>query len=92
MADDPNLLVLHDIYKAIQGTNRRLEQSIEETNIRFERLDGRLDEMIRRQTESEMRIATELISIAQLLRDKLEDHERVVDHERRITLLEAIAV
>ena len=73
MADDPNLQVLRDIYQALQGTNSRLD----ETNHRLGSLENRvgrledqgtglarqLEDMARRQTESEMRIATELIAV-----------------------------
>ncbi|MBI4951665.1 MAG: hypothetical protein HY908_06500 [Myxococcales bacterium] len=55
----------------------------------------RLDRLERRQTETEVRLATELVAVATAVRDLrdvlLEDRklrETMNDHERRITVLE----
>ncbi len=105
MMDDSSVQVLRDIYRAVQGTNTRLDDTIgrlDETNTRLDetntrlgsletkvgRLEDRVGDLARRQTESEMRIATELVAVANLLREKLDDHNRVDDHEQRITRLE----
>ncbi len=75
----------------IDQTNARLEQ----TNGGIERLDGRFETMERRQTESEVRIASELVSVARavdqvrdLLRERLDDRQRVDDLEGRVAALE----
>ncbi len=97
--EDPTLLVLQQIHREIQGSNQRLEgvesqlgglrAEIHDTNVRVE-------ELARRQTESEMRLATEVVSVAQavgevrdLLRDRLDDHHRVDDLVQRVSALEA---
>ncbi len=95
MDDDASLQVLRDIYQAIQGTNSRLD----ETNGRLGTLENRMEalenrveegfrEQTRRQTETEMRVATELISVAKLLREKIDDHHRVNNLETRVAVLE----
>ncbi|HEY3235486.1 MAG TPA: hypothetical protein VGJ84_12285 [Polyangiaceae bacterium] len=56
---------------------------------------GRLEAIERRQTETEVRIATELTAVAgavqevrDLLRERLDDRTRVDDHEARLRVLE----
>ncbi len=58
-------------------------------------LSSRLDVVAKRQTESEMRLATELVAVAHavhLVRDELREsrvlHTQVHDHEKRIARLE----
>ncbi len=65
------------------------------TSARTESLEGTVGGLSQRQTESEMRLTTEVVHVAQildsvkdLLREKLEDHKMVHDHERRISVLE----
>lgn len=86
-----------------------LEGRVEETNSRLASLDGRverieghtsalgerLDAYGRRQTESELRLSTEVLALADvtrqvrdLLATRLDDHDAVVDHERRLAALE----
>ena len=76
----------------IDQTNARLEQ----TNDRIDQTNVRLDRLERRQVESETRIATELIEVANAVRNVKEllerqaaDRGKLDDHERRITALEA---
>ncbi len=103
--EDPSLLVLHRIHKEIQGTNSRLEGvegrldslHAEVGGLRKETHDTnvRVEDLARRQTESEIRLATEVVSVARgvgevrdLLRDRLDDRQRVDDLERRVSVLE----
>jgi chromosome segregation ATPase len=67
-----------------------------ECNARLNLHAERWDVLTRRQAESEMRLATEIVSLAtitrevrDLLREKLEDHDMVIGHEHRIKALEA---
>jgi hypothetical protein len=72
----------------LDETNERLEALRDDTNIRFERFE-------RRQAETELRLATELVAVAgavREVRDQLrEDRQlrvQVEDHERRLAALE----
>ncbi len=71
-----------EILKEIRDEGRK-------TNERLERLE-------RRQAESEIRIATEIVGVAgavrevrELLREDLSLRSRVEDHERRLAAIEA---
>ncbi len=81
--------VLHqDANERVDATNARLDALREDTNVRFERLE-------RRQTETEVRLASEIVAVAGAVRevrdllreDRVADH-RIDDHERRIAALE----
>jgi hypothetical protein len=81
---DLTIEILKDIREEGRKTNTRLDT----TNERLERLE-------RRQTESEIRLATELVGVAgavrevrDLLRDDLSVRARVEDHERRLSAVE----
>src|SRR5271163_5255373 len=61
----------------------------------FAAVADRVERVERRQTETEMRLATELVGVAgavrevrDLLRDELALRDRVEDHERRIAAIE----
>jgi len=96
--DDPQLRVLEEIRDEVRGTNARLAS----LDGRVERIEGhtsalgeRLDAYGRRQTESELRLSTEVLALADvtrqvrdLLATRLDDHDSVVDHERRLAALE----
>ena len=102
MNGDDVLTVLREIRDEAKQTNARLDQ----TNNRLESLEGRIDFLERRaskgladlavkQAEVEMRVATEVVSLAavtrevrDLLEHKLDDHEMVIGHEHRIKALE----
>lgn len=78
------MVVLREIRDELKGTNERLD--------RVEQGVGALE---RRQTESEVRLASELVSVGKtigevrdLLRDRLDVRDRVDDHEHRIAALE----
>jgi chromosome segregation ATPase len=82
----------------VQNTNARLDQTnarLDQTNARLEEAIGRLDRLERRQTEGEIRVATELTAIANgvaaltdLLAKKLDVRDQVADHEKRLTVVE----
>lgn len=93
----------------VETTNSRLEsldgrvQFLERTMSNgFNELTGRLDVHVerldlltRRQTDSELRLASEVLSLADVTREvrdllsqKLDDHQKVSEHEERIRALE----
>lgn len=107
--DDEILDVLKQIRDEARGTNTRLEsldgrmQFLEKRMTDgFSELSGRLDAHVdrldvlsRRQTDSELRLATEVLSLADVTREvrdllarKLDDHAQVANHEDRIRALE----
>jgi len=74
---------------------REIRDELKQTNERLGRVEGRAESLERRQSESEVRLATELVAVAKavhevrdLLRDNLVVHHRVEDHERRLLALE----
>jgi len=80
----PTLLVL-----------REIRDQLKETNTRLDAVERGLDAVERRQTDTETRLASELVAVAKavgevrdVLRDRLEVRDRVEDHERRIAALE----
>lgn len=107
---DEILEVLRDIRDESRQTNIRLE-SLEghveflekRTSKGFEDLTSRLDSHVeridaltRRQADSELRLASEVLSLADVTREvrdllstKLDDHHSVIDHEKRIRSLES---
>ncbi len=86
----------------MRGELQEIRQEAKKTNARLESVEQGLETLSRRQTETEIRLATELVSVARsvgevtkavsglgdLLRQRLDDRERVDDHERRISQLE----
>ncbi len=93
MAKTPDLsiVILTQIRDAVTATNDRLA----ETNTRLDETNANVAALARRQTETEVRLATEIIEVARavhgvrdLLRERLDDRDRVDDHERRIGALE----
>jgi predicted nucleic acid-binding Zn-ribbon protein len=76
------------INSRLDATNSRLDTLREDTNARFERLE-------RRQAETEVRLATELVAVVgavhevrDLLREDRVLRAQVDDHERRLAALE----
>src|SRR5260370_6069143 len=73
-----------DVNERVDATNARLDALREDTNVRFERLE-------RRQTETEVRLASEIVAVAGAVREgrglfrenRVADH-RIDDHERRV--------
>lgn len=103
------LAVLEQIRDETRRTNSQLESLenrvvfIEKRIVTgFEELTGRLDAHVdrldlltRRQTDSELRLASEVLALADVTREvrdllavKLDDHQKVVEHEDRIRSLE----
>lgn len=100
---------LESLEKRVEQTNSRLESLdnrlvfVEKRVVTgFEELTGRLDAHVdrldlltRRQTDSELRLASEVLALADVTREvrdllsvKLDDHQKVVEHEDRIRSLE----
>ena len=84
--------VLKEIRDEAKQTNARLDQ----TNVRLDALTETVDAVGRRQTESELRLMTEVLSLADVTREvrdllsrKLDDHHLVIDLEKRVQVLEA---
>ena len=78
--------------ESLEGRTEFLERRLAKS---FDTLTQRLDEQARRQTESEMRLATEVVGLAQVTRElrdlvarKLDDHEAVIDLQARVRVLE----
>lgn len=99
--DDPQLLtvaILRDIRDEVRKTNNRLDETNSRLDVTISRLDetnSRLDRFERRQTESEVRIATELVALSGLVREMRDMYRddralraKVLDHEARIATLE----
>ena len=92
MDGQPEIVAL---LKQIRDEAKQTNVRVEELSQRLDRYVGQLDEMAHRQTESELRLATEVLSLADvtrqvrdLLSTKLDDHGMVLDHEERIRSIE----
>jgi ABC-type transporter Mla subunit MlaD len=84
---DITIVVLREIRDEMRGMRAELSERIDQTNVR-------LDAMEHRQTETEVRLATELagvIAAVNEVRDLLRDNliPVVKNHERRITAIES---
>lgn len=87
--------ILREIRDQIATTNTRREAHIvaqNETNARLETAHATL---ARRLVESEVRLGTEFVAVAvalgdvkTLLRERLDDRDRITDIDRRVTVLE----
>lgn len=80
-----------DLAGRIDGTNHRIDA----TNLGLVAVESKVDALAHRQTESELRLATEVVAVARavegvrdLLRERLDDRDRIDDHERRLAALE----
>ncbi len=98
-AGDITIEILKEIRDGIRQTNVRLDETRSELSERIDltrtELSGRMDQLQRRQTETEVRLATELVAVVgavHSLKDALLDDRRVRhavdDHEARIRALE----
>jgi len=74
---------------------REMRDELKGTNVRLDRVESRVAAVENRQTETEARLATELVAVARavgevrdLLRDGLAIRAQVDDHERRLSALE----
>ncbi|MEM6959802.1 MAG: hypothetical protein AAF645_29230 [Myxococcota bacterium] len=93
---DLTLRVLESIRDELTRTREDLSARLDETNTRLDHTNERLGRLERRQTATEVRLATELTSVVTAIGDLknaiLEDRElrkTVHDHERRLSALEA---
>lgn len=89
---DLSLAVLEQIRDAVTQTREELSQRLDQTN---QRLDQTREELSRRQTETEIRLETELTAVVgtvHSLRDAIvadRDLRRTVeDHEQRLGAIE----
>jgi DNA anti-recombination protein RmuC len=96
---DLSLAVLKQIRDAVTQTNVRLDETREELSQRLdqtrEELSQRLDHLSRRQTETEIRLATELTAVVGAVHSLREavvadrDLRKTVEsHEQRLSALE----
>jgi chromosome segregation ATPase len=79
----------------VQFVDKRLSSGFEGLTGRLDAYVERLDLNNRRQTEGELRLSSEVLSLADVTRDvrdllprKLDDHQQVAEHEQRIRALE----
>ena len=75
-----------------------LNERVDGLNGRVDGLNDRLEHLERRQTETEIRLATELVAVGEavhrtneLLQEHITIRPKVMEHERRITVLETKA-
>ena len=98
--EDLVLEVLKDIRSEIRSTKVELGARIDATNQRLDgvktELGAHLDVLERRQTETEVRLATELVAVATAVRDvkdllaaRLDLSDKVQDLDRRVSVLES---
>ena len=103
--NDLTIEILKGIREEIRGTNARLDtqaailgrhaKTLDGHTSRLEGVEERIDRLYQRQVESEIRLATELVSVVDAIhevRDELRSDRalraRVDDHEQRIERLE----
>lgn len=92
---DLTVKILSEIRDEIRGARADLSAKIDQTNARLEETNQKVDLLTRRQTETEVRLATEIVALAgavdrtnKLLRERLDDRDRLDDIDRRVTALE----
>jgi chromosome segregation ATPase len=109
---DLTIEILKGIRDEVRTTNTRIEALRTDTNARFGEINARFDEangrldgtnqgldrLERRQTETEARLATEIVAVVSavhevrdLLREDRALRDKVDDHERRIAAIETRA-
>ena len=84
VSDEVTIEILKSIRDEIRGTNERLE-----------RLEARSEALERRQVESEIRLATEIVAVvgavnhvSEVLKEDRQVRATVRNHEKRISALE----
>jgi hypothetical protein len=92
---DLTIEILKSIRDEVRTMNERIDSSDVRMDAGFAAVTDRLDRLERRQTETEVRLATELVGVASavrevrdLLREDRVLRTRVDDHERRIVAIE----
>ena len=94
-SSDITVEILKDIRDEIRGVRTELHETRDELGARLEQTNERLERVERRQVASEMRLATELVSVKDAV-DRVADlfakdhgvRAQVADHEKRIATLE----
>lgn len=91
----PTLKVLVEIRDELRSTGERLDHRIDSLDHRIDSLDHRVGSIERELHDSSVRVSTELIAVSSvltdvrdLLRARLDDRDRLDDHERRLLELE----
>ena len=101
-SDDVTIEILKSIRDEIRGTNTRidgLDKRLEATNARLDHLEqstsSRLERLEKRQVETEIRLATEIVAVAgavnkltEAYREDRQVRATVRDHEKRLSALE----
>jgi chromosome segregation ATPase len=92
---DLTIEILKDIRTAVRATNERLDQTNERLDETRTELADRFDALAARITDTEVRLATEIVAIGgtlvqvrDLLREQTSIRDAVADHDRRIASLE----
>jgi chromosome segregation ATPase len=95
---DLTIEILQGIRAEARNTNAAIAEVRDEarkTNAAIGQTNERLDRLEQRQTSSEMRLASEIVALVgavrevrDLLREDRGLHDRVDDHERRLSALE----
>lgn len=88
--------VREDLTAEVRRVREDLGARLDETNARIDETNSHLVRLERRQTESEMRVATQLVAVVgavnevrDALREELGVRKQVDDHERRLRALES---
>jgi hypothetical protein len=93
--NDLTVKILSEIRDELRGTRGELVARIDQSNATLEETNRKVDLLARRRTETEVRLATEIVALAgavdrtnQPLRERLDDCDRLDDIDRRVTALE----
>jgi chromosome segregation ATPase len=86
---------LESLESRVDFLEKSVSRGFDEMSSNLGQYVERLDALTRRQTDSELRLATEVLSLADVTREvrdllsqKLDDHHAVVEHEQPIRALE----
>ena len=86
---------LESLEGRVEFLEKRTSKGFEDLSESLRQHAARIDAVAEQQAESELRIATEVLSLADVTREvrdllsrKLDDHRQVVEHEQRIRVLE----
>ena len=86
---------LESLEGRVDFLERRTSKGLENLSQELQASRERADLLARQQAESEIRLTTEVVALADVTRDvrdllsrKLDDHEMVLQHEQRIKTLE----
>ena len=87
--------ILIQIRDELKGTREEIKSTREQLSARIDQTNSRLEQVEKRQTQTEVLLATELISVATAV-NQLKDlliadrdlRQKVLEHDRRIAVLE----